>query len=396
MRGNVMSIQQDTSGVTMLRTSGGNIQEAAKPEARPDVQDVSRAPSEDKNQTRTRLSQEEDIPQAANLSGRFAKYRKPGLLLLASVAVVAFGTYQAGFTPPLMGHNATKPTMIVPKIQNTSSGLTPPDLVTTASNEVTHNPALVAGPQNNTPMQLPSVAPIPQSPAVPAVSIANPPTIEAKAAPEPASTPGPSADVHSLTDTHIQDRMAMASSLNDVHDTQASHQDVGSDRLFIEMHKQLDIMSNQMKELQDRLESTQQALNERVSTGLGKIDGRLDELQHREDLLETQKKTEPQPGASPVQSKVSTPVAEKSKDVTPDVAEHHSAKKSTKSPVPAPAPLPHYTVQAGAPDIAILMDSSGTPLRVQPGTSLDGWGNVLSVSASGNGWVVKTEHGTIR
>lgn len=188
----------------------------------------------------------------------------------------------------------------------------------------------------------------------------------------------------------------MASSLNDVHDTQASHQDVGSDRLFIEMHKQLDIMSNQMKELQDRLESTQQALNERVSTGLGKIDGRLDELQHREDLLETQKKTEPQPGASPVQSKVSTPVAEKSKDVTPDVAEHHSAKKSTKSPAPAPAPLPHYTVQAGAPDIAILMDSSGTPLRVQPGTSLDGWGNVLSVSASGNGWVVKTEHGTIR
>lgn len=395
MRGNVMSIQPDTSGVTMLRTPGGNIQDTAKPEARPDVQDVSQARSENNNQTGTTLPQDGDTPQAS-LSDRFTRYRKPGLLLLASVAVFAFGVYQAGFTPPFMGHNATKPTMVVPKIQNNSSGLTPPDLVTPASKEVAHNPALVADPQNIRPVQLTPAAPIPQNLPVQAAPIANPPTMEAKAAPEPTPTPGASADVHSLTDTHIQDRMAMASSLNDVPDTQASHQDVGSDRLFIEMHKQLDIMSNQMKALQDRLESTQQALNERVSTGLGKIDGRLDELQHREDLLETQKKTEPQPGAGAVQSKASTPGAEKNKDVTPDVAEHHSAKKSTKSPSPAPAPLPHYTVQAGAPDIAILMDSSGTPLRVQPGTSLDGWGNVLSVSASGNGWVVKTEHGTIR
>lgn len=172
--------------------------------------------------------------------------------------------------------------------------------------------------------------------------------------------------------------------------------DMGSDKLFIEMHHQLDTMSNQMKELESKLETAQQALNERVSVGLGKIDGRLDELQHREDLIESQKKTELAPQPQAAQPKVLTPAAPKTTDQSsvPVKEEHHAPKKASKEPTPAP--LPHYTVQAGAPDIAILTDSAGTPIRVQPGSSLDGWGNVLSVEQSGNTWLVKTEHGTIR
>ncbi|WP_143216490.1 hypothetical protein [Acetobacter orientalis] len=60
------------------------------------------------------------------------------------------------------------------------------------------------------------------------------------------------------------------------------------------------------------------------------------------------------------------------------------------------APRPHYTVQAGAPDIAILESPQGQPVRVQPGSMLDGWGAVTAITQSGSGWVVHTEHGTIR
>ncbi|MBO1326282.1 hypothetical protein K2X14_14170 [Acetobacter sp. TBRC 12305] len=167
-----------------------------------------------------------------------------------------------------------------------------------------------------------------------------------------------------------------------------------SDRLFVEMSHKLEALTASVNDLQKRLDASQQAINDRLATGLGKIDGRLDELRHRTDVLDADRaaRTPVQTAAAPPKATPATPPST-AKDTGVD--KPHALTKATSQEAPPP-PRPHYTVQAGAPDIAILTDAQGRPTRVLPGSSLEGWGTVLSVVQTGSGWAVKTEHGTIR
>lgn len=400
MRGNVMTIQPENSSVTMLRTNppenpGPNSRQGS---TQTNTADFSPPPPKEDGSPELSSSTRTDTDAVKPTSTfKLAKLKNPACLLVASAAVIFIGVKATGFQLPSMGQNSTKAVAAVQPIQSgqrNTSDITPPDMAPIPVIPTAHKP-LVPSPsphietvpaQIKTPLQ-PLLVP-PSHPLADATAIVSP-SEEGRE-----STQQTIPDGHSIPDSHFENRMDTAAALNPPAIVQPQNQDSASDRLFIEMHRQLADMSNQMKELQTKLDTTQQALNDRVSTGLGKIDGRLDELQHREDLIESQKRPEPtsaSPGATP---KAGLPADAKANPVSPTANEHHAAKKVTKDP--APAPLPHYSVQAGAPDIAILMDSSGTPLRVQPGSNIDGWGNVLAVMPSGNGWVVKTEHGIIR
>lgn len=395
MRGHAMAHQTETAvGVTMLRSPG-----AAPPTASPQQDSTVNSGPAATSLNAASAVPNSNITSADNetegklrLMSRLGPYGKLSVCLLAGVALFGFGVSKAGLTIPFL--SPTKAPALSSPIphNNNASGITPP--------EFTQPDARQKEQTNTQPLsQLvpPHIEAAPPMPPAPSKVSLNGQEEKATVSPPPPltspKTPTQQDDVRGMEDQHFNNQMENATNRE-----QAVPQkpDMGSDKLFIEMHHQLDTMSNQMKELESKLETAQQALNERVSVGLGKIDGRLDELQHREDLIESQKKTELAPQPQAAQPKVLTPAAPKTTDQSsvPVKEEHHAPKKASKEP--APTPLPHYTVQAGAPDIAILTDSAGTPIRVQPGSSLDGWGNVLSVEQSGNTWLVKTEHGTIR
>jgi hypothetical protein len=169
----------------------------------------------------------------------------------------------------------------------------------------------------------------------------------------------------------------------------------GEDQLFMEMSRKLTEMTSRIDTLEQKLDASQHALHDQIVSGLGTVGGRLDELRHREDTLEASQVAHAAPApAAPATAQAAT--------ATPAQNTAHKATETPRRPhaetAPAERPVarPHYTVQAGAPDIAILQSPQGQPVRVQPGSMLDGWGAVTAVTQSGSGWVVHTEHGTIR
>lgn len=394
MRGNVMTLQPENSSVTMLRT---NTDDNTAPNLqKSQAQDEGSPPSAPvENGGPEFISNKHAGMDSVNTGGlsKITRYKKP--ILAGFVVAACYATWTTGVQIPFLGHNTSKPVVAITPIQRNGSGITPPELGSETAIPTPQKPpqprlnphVLTPATQSN---PLPEHGMAPPSPLTP-----QPDTAIAIPPPAPASetTQNTTADVHNMVDTHFDERMEHAEALNPSVVSRQQNQDGASDRLFIEMNRRLADMSNQMKELQAKLDTTQQALNDRISTGLGKIDGRLDELQHREDLIESQKRPEPTSSSQGTTPKAA-PNDTRANPVATALSDHHTVKKITKDPTPAP--LPHYSVQAGAPDIAILMDSSGTPLRVQPGSNIDGWGNVLAVMPAGNGWVVKTEHGIIR
>lgn len=159
----------------------------------------------------------------------------------------------------------------------------------------------------------------------------------------------------------------------------------GEDQLFMEMSRQLTEMTNRIDALEQKLDASQHALHDQIVSGLGTVGGRLDELRHREDTLEASQVSHAAPAAA-----MQAPSGPHKATETP---RHPHAEAA---PPERPVARPHYTVQAGAPDIAILESPQGQPVRVQPGSMLDGWGAVTAITQSGSSWVVHTEHGTIR
>lgn len=172
----------------------------------------------------------------------------------------------------------------------------------------------------------------------------------------------------------------------------------GEDQLFMEMSRKLTEMTNRIDTLEQKLDASQHALHDQIVSGLGNVDGRLDELRHREDTFEASQAAHATPAAAaPTTAPTSSapPPAASSTHKTADAASTRHTHTDAQ-PVERPTPRPHYTVQAGAPDIAILESPQGQPVRVQPGSMLDGWGAVTAITQSGSSWVVHTEHGTIR
>lgn len=167
------------------------------------------------------------------------------------------------------------------------------------------------------------------------------------------------------------------------------------DQLFMEMSRKLTEMTNRIDTLEQKFDANQHALHDQIVSGLGTVGGRLDELRHREDTLEASQTahTTLTPEA-PATAPVSAPAASTSHKAAEPAPTHRTHTEA--QPAERPVPRPHYTVQAGAPDIAILENPQGQPVRVQPGSTLDGWGAVTAITQSGSSWVVHTEHGNIR
>ncbi|WP_338333638.1 hypothetical protein [Acetobacter sp. LMG 32666] len=396
MRGNVMTLQPENSSVTMLRTNTKENPSPDSPQGKSQAEDTNSTPPSSREDGGPELSSSKQTDTDAVKSAstfNLARLKNPACLLVASAAAIFIGTKATGIQLPFLGQNSTKAVVAIQPVQRNMSDITPPDMALTPVPPAAQKTLLPPPAPHIETVQAQSKTPLQPLLVPPSPAMADAAALVAPSEADHVATGKTTPDVHAVSDTHFENRMDTATALNHPNDVQPQNQDSASDRLFIEMHRQLTDMSNQMKELQAKLDTTQQALNDRISTGLGKIDGRLDELQHREDLIESQKRPEPTSSSQGTTPKAA-PTDTRANPVSTALSDHHTVKKITKDPTPAP--LPHYSVQAGAPDIAILMDSSGTPLRVQPGSNIDGWGNVLAVMPAGNGWVVKTEHGIIR
>ncbi|AAW59683.1 hypothetical protein [Gluconobacter oxydans] len=161
--------------------------------------------------------------------------------------------------------------------------------------------------------------------------------------------------------------------------------------LELEMAKQLKTLDDHVAALQKNVDAMQDNLTATLNRGLGEFKGRLDELQHHEDQTDR--------ALQASQSALTHPAHDHSSaaPVTPravSVAQPHpSAEPST--PKPAPVHLPQFTVQAGAPGIAILQDEQGNASRVEAGSVIPGWGPVITITSSGSRWVVRTPKGLI-
>jgi len=164
--------------------------------------------------------------------------------------------------------------------------------------------------------------------------------------------------------------------------------------LELQLANKLQTVDDHVSALEKQMAAVQQALQERISTGFGKVDGRIDELQHRQDQSDQTLRSVQASSTQPVRSGNST------------IQPHAVVKPLTHAaPLPVAAaratpPVvtenrPAYRVQAGAPDIAILQDASGDAIRVQTGSTVPGWGHVEGVVQAGSGWVVRTEKGVI-
>ncbi|MBS0995429.1 hypothetical protein [Gluconobacter cerinus] len=161
--------------------------------------------------------------------------------------------------------------------------------------------------------------------------------------------------------------------------------------LELEMAKQLKALDDHVAALQKNVDAIQDNLTATLNRGLGEFKGRLDELQHHEDQTDRALQASQSAVAHPARDHSNAaPVAPR---VVSVAQPHPSAEPVT--PKAAPVHLPQYTVQAGAPGIAILQDEQGNASRVEAGSVIPGWGPVITITSSGSRWVVRTPKGLI-
>lgn len=353
MRGLAMTTEPETGSVTMLRKPGTPQTEpaattppAATPQATPTT-----AP----------------LPEPGNTATR-SKALRAGLVLVAAAGIGASVAYVASSRSPAPHAPLHAQMAGANGAAVNSSGITPPDLGTPPASPAKQ--ATAAAPTNTDKPPVPASTPLTQPS----------PSLDAPAqATSEKTMPGTQADQPTPTTTTTAE-----------------------DQLFMEMSRKLTEMASRIDTLEQKFDASQRALHDQLVSGLGTVGGRLDELRHREDTLEaTQSVHAASPPAaaanvttSPPATATPTPARNNAHKSAETTATHHTP--SDAQPAEHPAPRPHYTVQAGAPDIAILESPLGQPVRVQPGSVLDGWGTVTAVTQSGSSWVVHTEHGTIR
>lgn len=359
-----MSTEPQSGSVTMLR----------KPSNGTEAADVAQTQTPKPNNPPIPPDTAQEAPAVAQAPGLVRRVARSKALWAgaAVIALVGVGAsvLHVGPSPRSAQHGptGTKATVATGATAN-NSGITPPDLGMPPARPTKQAPTPATNTASVTPTSAATpplaVAPVtaPSPPVAPSAAVSAAPTAAEEIAP-PDTRPEQPAP-HSVTS--------------------------GEDQLFMEMSRKLTEMTNRIDTLEQKLDANQHALHDQVVAGLGNMGGRLDELRHREDTLEANQNVHAAPTPAPVSSEATRNSVRKT--VVPTTT-HHTT--SDAPPAEHPAPRPHYTVQAGAPDIAILESPRGQPVRVQPGSMLDGWGAVTAVTQSSGGWVVHTEHGTIR
>lgn len=360
MRGLAMTTEPETGSVTMLR----------KPSTPPTEPAATTPPAATPQATPTTAP----LPEPGKTATQ-SKALRAGLVLVAAAGIGAATVYVTSSHSTVPHAPPVAQIAAASGATGNSSGITPPDLgmpPASPAKQATANAQTVTPAGTDKP-------PVPTS-----TSVTQPPqSLDAPSAP--------------------------ATSEKAMPDAQADHPaptatTTAEDQLFMEMSHKLTEMASRIDTLEQQFDASQRALHDQLVSGLGTVGGRLDELRHREDTLEaTQSVHAVSSPAAAANVTVSTPATA---TPTPTPARNNTHKSaetasthhtpSDAQPAEHPAPRPHYTVQAGAPDIAILESPLGQPVRVQPGSVLDGWGTVTAVTQSGSSWVVHTEHGTIR
>ena len=359
-----MSTEPQSGSVTMLR----------KPSNGTEAADVAQTQTPKPNNPPIPPDTAQEVPAVAQGPGLVRRVARSKALWAgaAVIALVGVGAsvLHVGPSPRSAQHGptGTKAAVATGATAN-NSGITPPDLGMPPARPTKQAPTPATNTASVTPTSAATpplaVAPVtaPSPPVAPSAAVSAAPTAAEEIAP-PETRPEQPAP-HSVTS--------------------------GEDQLFMEMSRKLTEMTNRIDTLEQKLDANQHALHDQVVAGLGNMGGRLDELRHREDTLEANQNVHAAPTPAPVSSEATRNSVRKTVGPT---TTHHTT--SDAPPAEHPAPRPHYTVQAGAPDIAILESPRGQPVRVQPGSMLDGWGAVTAVTQSSGGWVVHTEHGTIR
>lgn len=131
--------------------------------------------------------------------------------------------------------------------------------------------------------------------------------------------------------------------------------------------------------------------NQIIGENSGKIEGRVDELQHREDETSSSM-NDVHTTLNALQGKL----LELTTPVKPKAVLGHKVTSPPAPPAPPRFTRPVYHVQACATGLAILAGSDGEAKRVEVGQELSGWGRVLSITEQGDRWVIHTEAGDLR
>lgn len=362
MRGLAMTTEPETASVTMLRKPG-------TPPAEPAASIPPPTTTQATTTTTPAPEPGKRVSQSKNL--------RAGLIIVAAAGIGASAVYVTSSHSPVPHARPPAHMAVASELPANSSGITPPDLGTPPASPAKQATAPAASAQTAAPTNT-------DKPPVPAST--------------PLTQPSPSLDAPAQA---TSEKTVSGSQIDQTTPTPTT---TAEDQLFMEMSHKLTEMTNRLDTLEQKFNTSQQALHDQLVSGLGTVGGRLDELRHREDTLEATQSVHvasPPPAAANVTASSTAPAApapaparNNSHKATETAAMHHAS--SDAQPAEHPAPRPHYTVQAGAPDIAILESPLGQPVRVQPGSMLDGWGAVTAITQSGSGWVVHTEHGTIR
>ena len=131
------------------------------------------------------------------------------------------------------------------------------------------------------------------------------------------------------------------------------------------------------------LAASNKAVSEKLDASLADFNRRLSMAEAREAITAASSGDEPAAHAAP------------------SVAAPRSQAARTASAASAgPGPL-RYRVQAASPGLAMLVEldrngGDGTPLQVQVGEQVPGYGRVVAIQQQGASWVVATERGPIR
>lgn len=367
-----MSTEPQTGSVTMLRkpATAADGPQVAQSEAPKPVEPLATTASPTTAQA---------LPAAASDLGivqRIARSKAlwVGVAVVALPAIGASGWYTVSHRSPTPHATRAAQMTDTSSAAANSSGITPPDLGTPPAAALKQ----ATIPSTSTATATPPNAPVTPAAVAPITAPSSTPAVQALTTPT-----APTGTEATVPDTQPEQPSTRSTTS-------------GEDQLFMEMSRKLTEMTNRIDTLEQKLDAGQHAQHDQLVSGLGTLGGRLDELRHREDTLEASQNAHVVAAPAAATSASATPApprnsAHKSGDVA---ATHHIP--SDAPPAEHPAPRPHYTVQAGAPDIAILENPQGQPVRVQPGSVLDGWGSVTAITQSGSSWVVHTEHGIIR
>lgn len=326
-------------------------------------------------------------------SGRRRRLSKPIFLATAATAVVAGAVlvgphlWTAGPKGRSLASSAAKTTTpsvaVSARDVPPANALTPPAMPSPAGQEDASNTdepfggAGIPGPS--------AVAAVPSAPALPTPAIAPAPAPAQPQASSPVSQPGTPPLTAVPTPVQTPSPGPSAQPVPTVSAGTESPAPSRDEMLELNLAKQMAGLADHLATLEKQVSGLQVTLGERI----GAAGGRMDELQHREDLVE---KTLTTIQAATVRPQETGPARPPQSHATPP----NSVARPIAPTSPSEPARPVYHVQAGAPGIAILQDSSGNAIRVVNDDTVPGWGAVKGITQIGNAFVVHTEHGVIR